>query len=37
VRAYIEGYGVISLAPDTKVFAACRPVGLRNGFDVLAA
>jgi transposase len=29
--------GVISLAPGTKVFVACRPVDLRNGFDGLAA
>jgi len=28
---------VISLAPGTKVFLACRPVDLRNGFDGLAA
>jgi len=28
---------VISLAPGTKVFVACRPVDLRNGFDGLAA
>jgi transposase len=27
---------VISLAPGTKVFLACRPVDLRNGFDGLA-
>ena len=32
-----EGLGVISLAPGTKVFLACRPVDLRNGFDGLAA
>ena len=32
-----EGGGVISLAPGTKVFLACRPVDLRNGFDGLAA
>ena len=32
-----EGCGVISLAPGTKVFLACRPVDLRNGFDGLAA
>jgi transposase len=28
---------VISLASGTKVFLACRPVDLRNGFDGLAA
>jgi transposase len=28
---------VISLAPGTKVYLACRPVDLRNGFDGLAA
>jgi transposase len=28
---------VISLAPGTKVFLACSPVDLRNGFDGLAA
>jgi len=28
---------VISLARGTKVFLACRPVDLRNGFDGLAA
>ena len=28
---------MISLAPGTKVFLACRPVDLRNGFDGLAA
>jgi transposase len=28
---------VISPAPGTKVFLACRPVDLRNGFDGLAA
>jgi transposase len=28
---------VISLAPGTKVFLACHPVDLRNGFDGLAA
>jgi transposase len=28
---------VISLAPGTKVFLACRPVDLRDGFDGLAA
>jgi transposase len=28
---------VISLAPGTKVFLACRPVDLRNGFDGLSA
>lgn len=28
---------MISLAPSTKVFLACRPVDLRNGFDGLAA
>jgi len=28
---------VISLAPGTRVFLACRPVDLRNGFDGLAA
>jgi transposase len=28
---------VISLAPGTKVFLACRPVDLRNGFDGVAA
>jgi transposase len=27
---------VISLAPRTKVFLACRPIDLRNGFDGLA-
>jgi transposase len=27
---------VIGLAPGTKVFLACRPVDLRNGFDGLA-
>jgi hypothetical protein len=27
----------MSLAPGTKVFVACRPVDLRNGFDGLAA
>src|ERR1700733_1017348 len=27
---------VINLAPGTKVFLACRPVDLRNGFDGLA-
>jgi transposase len=27
---------VISLAPGTKVFLACRPVDLRHGFDGLA-
>ena len=32
-----EGGGVISLAPGTKVFLACPPVDLRNGFDGLAA
>ena len=32
-----EGRRVISLAPGTKVFLACRPVDLRNGFDGLAA
>ena len=32
-----EGRAVISLAPGTKVFLACRPVDLRNGFDGLAA
>jgi hypothetical protein len=32
-----EVYGVISLAPGTKVFLARRPVDLRNGFDGLAA
>ena len=31
------GYTVISLAAGTKVFLACRPVDLRNGFDGLAA
>ena len=31
------GYVVISLAACTKVFLACRPVGVRNGFDGLAA
>src|SRR5262249_50330217 len=35
--ACAEGLGVISLAPGTKVFLACRPVDLRNGFDGLAA
>jgi transposase len=28
---------VISLAPGTKVFLACQPIDLRNGFDGLAA
>jgi transposase len=28
---------VITLAPGTKVFLACRSVDLRNGFDGLAA
>ena len=28
---------MISLAPGTKVFLACHPVDLRNGFDGLAA
>jgi transposase len=28
---------VISLAPGTKVFLACKPIDLRNGFDGLAA
>jgi hypothetical protein len=28
---------VISLAPGAKVFLACRPVDLRNGFDGLTA
>ena len=28
---------MISLAPGTKVFLACRPVDLRNGFGGLAA
>jgi len=28
---------VISLAPGTKVYLACRPVDLRNGFHGLAA
>jgi transposase len=28
---------VINLAPGTKVFLACRPIDLRNGFDGLAA
>ena len=28
---------MISLAPGTKVFLACRPADLRNGFDGLAA
>ncbi len=28
---------MISLAPGTKVFLACGPVDLRNGFDGLAA
>jgi transposase len=32
-----EGAIVISLASGTKVFPACRPVDLRNGFDGLAA
>ena len=27
---------MINLAPGTKVFLACRPVDLRNGFDGLA-
>src|ERR1700694_1619046 len=31
------GCAVISLAAGTKVFLACRPVDLRNGFDGLAA
>jgi transposase len=32
-----EGAHLISLAPGTKVFLACRPIDLRNGFDGLAA
>ena len=28
---------MISLAPGTKVFLACKPIDLRNGFDGLAA
>ncbi len=28
---------MISLAPGTKVFLACQPVDLRDGFDGLAA
>ncbi len=28
---------MIGLSPGTKVFLACRPVDLRNGFDGLAA
>jgi transposase len=28
---------MISLAPGSKVFLACRPIHLRNGFDGLAA
>lgn len=28
---------MIRLAPGTKVFIACRPIDLRNGFDGLAA
>jgi transposase len=28
---------MISLAQGTKVFLACRPIDLRNGFDGLAA
>ena len=28
---------MISLSPGTKVFLACHPVDLRNGFDGLAA
>jgi transposase len=28
---------VINLAPGTKVYLACRPIDLRNGFDGLAA
>ena len=28
---------MISLAPGTKVFLACRPIDLRDGFDGLAA
>jgi transposase len=28
---------MISLAPGTKVFLACAPIDLRNGFDGLAA
>ena len=28
---------MISLVPGTKVFLACRPVDLRNGFDGLAS
>ena len=28
---------MISLAPGIKVFLACRPVDLRNGFDGLAS
>src|SRR5271170_4815233 len=32
-----QGLDVISLSPGTKVFLACHPVDLRNGFDGLAA
>ena len=32
-----EGVSMISLAPGTKVFLACRPIDLRNGFNGLAA
>lgn len=28
---------MISVAPGTKVYLACRPVDMRNGFDGLAA
>ncbi len=28
---------MISLAPGTKVFLACSPIDLRNGFNGLAA
>jgi len=28
---------VISIAPGTKVYLACRPVSMRYGFDGLAA
>ncbi len=28
---------MINLAPGTKVFLACQPIDLRNGFDGLAA
>lgn len=32
-----EGLDMISLAPGTKVFLACRPIDLRAGFNSLAA